>query len=136
MQIDFTLQNIDDAASYFLKKIGQQKVIALHGQMGVGKTTLLYSIGKLLGVAEPISSPTFSIINQYTTTAGQLLYHLDLYRIKDVQEAIDAGVEDCLYSEQLCFVEWPEVLPTLLPSHTLHCYLSIIDECTRRLVIG
>ena len=135
MKFEFALQNINDAVAFFLKAIGKKKNIALHGQMGAGKTTFVHAVCKSLGVIDEVSSPTFSIINQYTTATGSTIFHLDLYRIKNEQEALDAGVEDCFYSNNLCFVEWPEIAPNLLLTNVVHCYISIISATERSLVI-
>lgn len=124
MDVTFTLQNIQQAAKQFLEAIGQKKVIALHGQMGAGKTTFVHAICDVLKVTSNISSPTFSIINGYCTTSGETIFHIDLYRLKSEIEAVNAGVEDCLYSGNLCIVEWPEITPALFPEGTVHCYLS------------
>jgi tRNA threonylcarbamoyladenosine biosynthesis protein TsaE len=90
----------------------------------------------VLTVNDTVSSPTFSIINEYRSTEGKVIYHLDLYRLKDDQEAINAGVEDCFYSGNLCLVEWPDITPSLFPDDTVHCYLSVSGEKERKLVIG
>jgi tRNA threonylcarbamoyladenosine biosynthesis protein TsaE len=136
MDVSFTLENINSAANQFIKAIDNRKVVALHGQMGAGKTTFIHAICQVLGVSGAISSPTFSIINEYKTEKGEVVYHLDLYRLKDEQEAINAGVEDCLYSGNLCLVEWPEITPALFPDDTVHCYLSVLGEKERKLVIS
>jgi tRNA threonylcarbamoyladenosine biosynthesis protein TsaE len=136
MDVNFSLENINEAAKTFLAAMGQKKVIALHGQMGAGKTTFVHAICDSLGVNGAVSSPTFSIINEYKSANGEIIYHLDLYRLKDEQEAINAGVEDCLYSGNLCLVEWPEITPELFPEDTVHCYLSVSGERERKLVIG
>ncbi len=133
MEIIFSLDEINQAATQFLKSIAQKKVIALHGQMGSGKTTFVQAVCILLHVNSNINSPTFSIINEYTTTEGNNIYHIDLYRIKTEQEAVNVGVEECFYSGNLCLVEWPEITPTLLPSDTLHFYLSIEENDKRKL---
>lgn len=136
MDVNFSLENINETATNFLAAIGQKKVIALHGQMGAGKTTFVHAICDALGVNGAVSSPTFSIINEYKSAEGDIIYHLDLYRLKDEQEAINAGVEDCLYSGNLCLVEWPEITPELFPDDTVHCYLSVISEKERRFEIN
>jgi tRNA threonylcarbamoyladenosine biosynthesis protein TsaE len=136
MDVNFSLENINEAAKIFLQAIDTKKVIALHGQMGAGKTTFVHAICDTLGVNGAVSSPTFSIINEYKSANGDIIYHLDLYRLKDEQEAINAGVEDCLYSGNLCLVEWPEITPELFPDDTLHCYLSVISEKERRFEIN
>ena len=106
MEVIFKLNEIDKVVATFLAHIGSNIVVAFHGEMGAGKTTFIHALCEAMGVKEAISSPTFSIINEYSTTAGQTIYHLDLYRIKDENEAINAGVEDCLYSGNTCLVEW------------------------------
>jgi tRNA threonylcarbamoyladenosine biosynthesis protein TsaE len=135
MDVNFSLEKINEAVASFLQAIGQKKVIALHGQMGAGKTTFVHAICDSLGVTAAVSSPTFSIINEYKSAKGEIIYHLDLYRLKDEQEAINAGVEDCLYSGNLCLVEWPEITPGLFPEDTVHCYLLVSGENLRRLEI-
>jgi tRNA threonylcarbamoyladenosine biosynthesis protein TsaE len=136
MDVNFSLDNINEAAKTFLETIGEKKVIALHGQMGAGKTTFVHAICDVLKVNSAVGSPTFSIINEYKSTDSKIIYHLDLYRLKDEQEAINAGVEDCFYTGNLCLVEWPEIAPALFPDDTVHCYLSISGEKERKLMIG
>lgn len=135
MEIIYTLNNIEQAAESLLKSIHLPAVIAFYGQMGSGKTTLIKNICKLLKVKDVISSPTFSIINQYYTENGEALYHADWYRLKDENEAINAGVEDALYSGNTCFIEWPEKADQLLPEKTIHIKIEVIDETTRKVVI-
>ena len=135
MDVLFTLPQIQSAAATFLGAVKNTNVIALHGEMGAGKTTFVHALCDELGVKNAVSSPTFSIINEYTTAKGETIYHLDLYRLKSVQEAIDAGVEDCFYSGNLCLVEWPEIAPAIFPENTLHVYIEIAGNAERRLVI-
>jgi tRNA threonylcarbamoyladenosine biosynthesis protein TsaE len=135
MNISFSLDHIKKAAEELLVAVADKKVIALHGEMGAGKTTLVHAVCDVLGVRDAVGSPTFSIINEYTTAAGKTIYHLDLYRLKNEQEAVDAGVEDCFYSGKLCLVEWPEIAPHLLPDDTMHCYLHIKGNNERMLQI-
>lgn len=129
----FNLNQIDTIAKDFISQINIPCVIALHGEMGAGKTTFIKAICKTLQVTDIISSPTYAIINQYTTIHGDPIYHMDLYRLKDEQEAIAAGVEDTLYSNHTCLVEWPEKAATLLPDHTVHITIERIDNETRRI---
>jgi tRNA threonylcarbamoyladenosine biosynthesis protein TsaE len=136
MEIIFKLDNIQQAAEQFLQAIQQKKVIALHGQMGAGKTTFVQALCKALQVNSNISSPTFSIINTYSTKDGNTIYHLDLYRLKSEMEAIQAGVEDCLYSGNICLVEWPEITPNLFPEDTLHCNITVLGVDERKLVVS
>lgn len=131
----FTLSNITEAAGKFIAHIGKRRVVALHGDMGAGKTTFIEEVCKVLGVKETMSSPTFSIINEYTTVTGNPVYHIDLYRLKTEEEAIAAGVEECLYSGNYCFVEWPEIAGDIFPSETVQCYIKAIGEDTRHIEI-
>ena len=135
MDVLFSLPQIKKAAATFLGAVNNHKVIALHGEMGAGKTTFVHALCDELGVQNAVSSPTFSIINEYRTAAGKTVYHLDLYRLKSVQEALDAGVEDCFYSGNLCLVEWPEIAPAIFPEDTLHVHIQIEGNDERRLVI-
>jgi tRNA threonylcarbamoyladenosine biosynthesis protein TsaE len=128
MDLNFTLENIVQAAKQLLAETGSGRIFAFHGEMGAGKTTFINALCKALQVEDSISSPTFSIINQYATADGKTIYHMDLYRLKSEQEAINAGVEDCLFSGNTCFVEWPEKAPGIFPDDTLH--ISIISTGT------
>ena len=136
MDVLFTLPQIKNAAATFLKEVEDYSVVALHGEMGAGKTTFVHAVCDELGVQNAVSSPTFSIINEYTTAAGKTIYHLDLYRLKSAQEAIDAGVEDCFYSGNLCLVEWPEIAPSIFPENTLHVHIQIKGNNERLLQIN
>jgi tRNA threonylcarbamoyladenosine biosynthesis protein TsaE len=136
MELIFTLDEIREAAKKMLDATANYSVFALHGEMGAGKTTFVHAVCEAAGVKDNISSPTFSIINQYTTQNGQIIYHIDLYRLKDEEEAIQAGVEDCLYSGNTCFVEWPEKAPDIFPVNTLHLTITAIDTNTRKLKIN
>ena len=136
MELHFTLENIEAAAILFRKETAGYKVFALEGEMGSGKTTFIHALCNVMGVKDAVSSPTFSIINEYLTVKGQTIFHLDLYRVKDENEAIQAGVEDCLNSGYTCLVEWPEKIPGLLPATTLFVSLTITDTNTRKLKIN
>lgn len=128
----FSLEEIDRTAEQFLQMAGDKRVIAFHGGLGAGKTTFIGALCRIKGVTEVVSSPTFSLINDYAYRDGdgpeRHLFHLDLYRINSEEEAVQAGIEDCLYSESLCMVEWPEKIPGLLPEGTLHAFLEVVDE--------
>ena len=136
MDVSFSLNKINEAAGKFLKAVAGKNIIALHGEMGAGKTTFVHAVCNMLGVKNSVSSPTFSIINEYKSAEGKTIYHIDLYRLKNEQEAINAGVEDCLNSGNICLVEWPEIAPALFPNDTVHCYISITGDSERKLVIG
>lgn len=134
MNITYKLDDIKDAASGFWNVIGDKKVVAFHGNMGAGKTTFIHALCELKGVTDVVGSPTFSIINEYSFADG-MIYHIDLYRLKDEEEAMRAGVEDCLYSDHICFVEWPEKAPGIFPADTVHVSIEMIDSETRHLTV-
>lgn len=133
MEVNFTLEQINETASEMLGDIKNYKTIAFTGEMGAGKTTFIHALCKAMGIQETLSSPTFSIINHYRTQNNELVYHIDLYRLKDEDEAINAGVEDCLYSGNICFVEWPQKASGIFPENTLFVYLTNINDNTRKL---
>ncbi len=133
MEVNFKLNNINEAAAQLLKVAIGKTVFAFYGEMGAGKTTFINALCKHMGVGGAASSPTFSIINQYNTADGAIIYHMDLYRLKDENEAITAGVEDCLYSGDICFVEWPEKAPGIFPDDTLHVTVTVLDADTRKI---
>lgn len=135
MDILFNLSEIDAAAANFLSLTKGKKVFAFNGQMGAGKTTFINAVCKALGVTDAMGSPTFSIINEYRYGHNNIIYHLDLYRLRDEEEARQAGVEDCLYSGHICFAEWPEKAPHLFPGDTVHCFLTLAGDDARKLQI-
>lgn len=135
MQFEFELSEIRSAAIRFWKIVGDHKLFAFHGQMGAGKTTFIHALCDAKQVSSPVTSPTFSIINEYSYPDG-LIYHIDLYRLSNGEEAIRAGVEDCLFSQQICLVEWPERAPALFPEETLHVFLTVKDTNRRSLQIS
>ncbi|MFT3904472.1 MAG: tRNA (adenosine(37)-N6)-threonylcarbamoyltransferase complex ATPase subunit type 1 TsaE [Niabella sp.] len=138
MEKIFAEAEIADVAAWLWPQVSARKVVALHGQMGAGKTTLVCALGQFLHFNDTVSSPTFSIINEYNfeeSGHSAIMYHIDLYRLKDAAEAVTAGVEDCLYSGEYCMVEWPERAPNLFPDDTLHVYLSLTDDGKRRIKI-
>ena len=125
MEIQFTLSTIDQAARSFLAQAGSHRVFAFHAPMGTGKTTFIAALCRAVGVQSQPSSPTFSLVNEYVTLDGASVYHIDLYRIKDQQEARYAGIEEILHSGDMCFVEWPEKAIEIFPENTLHLNMEI-----------
>jgi len=103
----------ENLALYVHKQFSEKRIFLLKGNLGAGKTTFVQAFGKLIGVVEHITSPTFGIMNEYHF-ADQLMYHLDLYRVKDLRELKDIGIEDILYSKNYCFVEWPELIVEII----------------------
>jgi len=134
MEMRFTLETIQEAAKHFWQSVNNAKVFAFHGPMGAGKTTFIHALCDVRGVTSTIGSPTFSIINEYEYPGGTI-FHIDLYRLKDANEAVRAGVEDCLYSGDFCLVEWPERAESIFPDSTCEVFLRIIDPETRLLQI-
>lgn len=120
------LESIDSIAKEILKIIGNNRVIAFYGNLGAGKTTLIKSICKQLDVLDIVSSPTFSIINEYITKKGEKIYHFDFYRLKNIQEAIDIGVDEYLDSGNFCFMEWSDKIEEMLPENYIK--IKIIPE--------
>ncbi|MCC6383647.1 MAG: tRNA (adenosine(37)-N6)-threonylcarbamoyltransferase complex ATPase subunit type 1 TsaE [Bacteroidia bacterium] len=124
----FTSQCPDDLihpATYIIKHSEQHKVVAFYGQLGAGKTTLIKVICKMLGTEDVLSSPTFSIVNEYRLTGGNPIFHLDFYRIKSQQEAFDLGYEQYLFSNYYCFIEWPEKISNLLPPDCMKVFIDV-----------
>ncbi|MET0759143.1 MAG: tRNA (adenosine(37)-N6)-threonylcarbamoyltransferase complex ATPase subunit type 1 TsaE [Flavobacterium sp.] len=122
MEIQFSLDEINQVAQKIIAQ-NPPKIILFHGEMGVGKTTLIKVLAKILGVEEATSSPTFSLVNEYQTTNNQIVYHFDFYRLKTEMEALDMGIDEYLYSGNWCFIEWAEKIPNLLPSE--HAVVTI-----------
>ena len=115
------IEHIREAAREFINQIGDRRVFAFYGKMGAGKTTFVKAICEELGVEDVITSPTFAIINEYSTNVQrstfnvQRIFHFDFYRIKKLEEVYDMGYEDYFYSGALCFIEWPELIEDILP---------------------
>ena len=126
------LSEIDAAAKAFLKEIEGSSLVAFYAPMGAGKTTFTTAICRALGVEnDAISSPTFSIVNEYRTSEGVPVYHFDFYRINKSEEALDIGLYDYLDSGFLCLIEWPENIDELLPEETLKVNISVNPDESR-----
>jgi tRNA threonylcarbamoyladenosine biosynthesis protein TsaE len=116
------------AARKLLDTFPDARVFAFYGSMGAGKTTFIKAICRELGVTDIVQSPTFSIINEYKTAAGESIFHLDFYRIRKTSEVFDIGYEDYLYSGNYCFMEWPELIESLLPEDTIRVRITGENE--------
>ena len=134
MEIVFTIDELESVAQQI---IAQQpaKVILFHGEMGVGKTTLIKQLCKTLGVTEATSSPTFSLVNEYETATNQIVYHFDFYRLKNEMEALDMGADDYFYSGNWCFIEWAEKITNLIPEEHAIITIELVDDGKRHLTL-
>ena len=127
------LSDLDVVANKFIESMEDRKIFAFYGEMGAGKTTFIKAICSALGVSETITSPTFSIVNEYEKSDGEPIYHFDFYRIENIEEVYDFGYEDYFYSDKMCFIEWPELVETLLPEDVVEVKISA-DDNEQRLI--
>ncbi|MFP5437793.1 MAG: tRNA (adenosine(37)-N6)-threonylcarbamoyltransferase complex ATPase subunit type 1 TsaE [Bacteroidia bacterium] len=134
MEITFSLEEIDTVAKEVLTQ-NIKDIILFHGQMGAGKTTFIKALAKQLGVTDMTGSPTFSLVNEYGTADGKTLYHFDLYRINSEEEAYDMGIDEYFYSGNLCFIEWPEKTPNLIPLDHTAITIKTLQDGRRQLSI-
>lgn len=134
MEIEFSLEEIHQIAQELLKQ-NPQKVILFNGDMGVGKTTFIKALSKTLGVKDATSSPTFSLVNEYEAENGKLVYHFDVYRLKNEAEAYDMGIDEYLYSGEWCFIEWAEKIPSLIPQQHSVINIKLLANGNRKLVL-
>ena len=125
--------DLERAAKEFLNEIGDNRLIAFFAPMGSGKTTFTTAVCKVLGVTDPVGSPTFAIVNEYMTASGDPMFHFDFYRINKLSEAMDIGLYDYLDSGCLCMMEWPENIEELLPEETLRITINVNPDQTRTL---
>jgi tRNA threonylcarbamoyladenosine biosynthesis protein TsaE len=133
MNLIFSIEDIDTIAAKVVES-NPEKVILFNGEMGAGKTTFIKAMCKVLGVEEGTSSPTFSLVNEYQNAQNQIIYHFDVYRLKNQNEALDMGIDDYLYSGNWCFIEWAEKIPDLIPEK--HSIVTIsIQKDGKRLVV-
>ena len=134
IELIFSLEEIDSIANQILAA-NPNKVLLFNGEMGVGKTTLIKSLAKNLGVNDVTSSPTFSLVNEYQIIDNQFIYHFDFYRLKNEMESMDMGIEDYLYSGNWCFIEWPEKIPNCIPDQHSTITIELLPDGKRRLIL-
>jgi len=114
-----SLEELPQAAQKVLHHIGDRRIVAFYGAMGTGKTTLIKSLCQVLCVSDQVNSPTFTLVNEYKTADGRMVYHFDFYRMNKIEEAYDLGYDEYFDSEGLCLIEWPELIEELLPKDTV-----------------
>lgn len=132
-KMEIAVNNLSDlpgVAAQLLAFAGDEKIFIFDGDMGAGKTTFIKTFCQVLSITDVVSSPTYSIVNEYESANGPV-YHFDFYRIKDIQEAYDLGYEEYFYGGGICLIEWPERVEELLPDHLIKVEISIIDENRR-----
>lgn len=134
MEIIFSLDEIDSVAKKVLSE-NPKKILLFNGNMGAGKTTLIKSLAKVLGVNGATSSPTFSLVNEYQIANNQYIYHFDVYRLKKESEALDMGIDEYLYSGNWCFIEWAENIPNLIPEEHSVIKIEILPDGKRHLTL-
>lgn len=125
------LAHIKEAATEFVDAMGNRRLFAFYGKMGVGKTTFIKAVCAQLGVEDAVTSPTFAIINEYETADGGAVYHFDFYRVKRIAEAYDIGCDEYFYSGGLCLMEWPELVEEILPKDTVKVYVTELPDGSR-----
>lgn len=130
---DVGLDQLTEVAILFLQRAGGEKIWLIEGEMGAGKTTFVKSICAVLGVKDNMSSPTFSIVNEYEAENKQIIFHFDFYRLKNEREALDIGIDDYFYSGAYCFIEWSEKIINLIPDDYVVVKIQPTTETTRTL---
>lgn len=127
-----SLDTIREAAKTFIEHIHSGRVYAFYGKMGAGKTTFIKAICEELGVEDVVNSPTFALVNEYTSGRGKPIYHFDFYRIKNLEEVYDMGYEDYFYSGHLCLLEWPELIESILPEDAVRVDITVEEDGSRK----
>lgn len=131
-------RDLPEIIEQLLNFAGGRIKFTLSGDLGAGKTALVKAFCQVAGVSENVSSPTFSIVNQYSYTspagAEQIIHHLDLYRLKNMDEALDIGIEDYIYDDHYCLIEWPEIIASLLPPEVIHIKIVILPDSSRKIL--
>ena len=130
---NYNEDELQEVARKLISNFGHIKVWCFDAEMGTGKTTLSKMICRELGVQDEMSSPTFSIVNEYQSSSGDDVYHFDFYRLNNLEEAIDIGVEDYLFSGNFCLLEWPEIIEPLLPDEYLQISIKLVGDNSRSL---
>jgi tRNA threonylcarbamoyladenosine biosynthesis protein TsaE len=130
------LNDLVKVSKEIIEFAGEEKIWLFEGQMGAGKTTLIKALCEALAVTDHVTSPSYSLINEYLTKDQKTIYHFDFYRIKDQSEAVDIGCEEYFYSENLCLIEWPSLIPDLLPEKYLKINIDIVSPTQRNIQLS
>lgn len=131
------LNNLHLPAEYIINKAEHLNILTFKGEMGMGKTTLIKSICAALQVVDEVSSPSFSLVNEYKSATGKKIFHFDFYRIKSIEEVYDIGYEDYFFSDSICLIEWPEKIEDLLLGlHYLEVNISPCNNETRNILVN
>ncbi len=130
-----TLSDLNIVAEKFLRLMRDKKVFAFFGPMGVGKTTFIKALCNELGVVEIVTSPTFALVNEYQTGSGDVIYHFDFYRINKIEEVFDFGYEDYFFSDNYCFIEWPDKVAEILPENIVYVQMVENEDGSRTINI-
>jgi tRNA threonylcarbamoyladenosine biosynthesis protein TsaE len=133
--LNYTFDEIEKAAHFINENGASAKIWCFIGEMGSGKTTLIKAICNILNATDHVSSPTFALVNEYETSTNQVIYHFDLYRLKNIEEALDIGIEEYLSSGNLCLIEWPEIIENILPKEIMTIFIESISANARKISI-
>ena len=121
-------KHLRSAAKKIIEYTKGKKLLAFSGPMGAGKTTIIKAVCRALGAEDTVSSPTFTLVNEYETGNGEILYHIDFYRIKKKEEVLDFGIEEYFFSGSYCLMEWPELIGEILPGETVKISITVDDK--------
>ena len=126
-----SVEGLKNTAAKLIRQFPDNRIFALYGKMGAGKTTFIQAICNSLGSTDNVTSPTFAIINEYNTADLSSIFHFDFYRIENLEEAYDLGYEDYIYSGNYCFIEWPEMIESLLPENIVEVKIEVQEDESR-----
>jgi len=138
LELKYPLEKIEETAQTLLNQIDSQRKICFIGEVGAGKTTMIKAMCQCLEVQDNVQSPTYALINEYIGRVNgheESIFHMDLYRLKSIEEALDIGIEDYLANPNYCFIEWPEIIEPILPESTQKLFFELIDHSSRKVLI-
>jgi len=128
-----SINELAQAADELLNAFPDDRIFAFYGKMGAGKTTFIKALCRVMGSTDNITSPTFALVNEYDTASTAKIYHFDFYRVRNSEEALDIGLDEYLYSEQYCFMEWPEKVEPLLPEKLVEVHIEEQSPSSRQI---